>query len=79
VHLGRIPDAGVVQRRLHRPGDFCANLGGFTFTYALGALRDATGSFALGFCFLAGLAAVALAAALALSRLPAPAPAPVGD
>jgi nitrate/nitrite transporter NarK len=60
-------------------GNFCANLGGFTFTYALGALRDATGSFALGFWFLAGLAAVALAAALALSRLPAPAPAPVGD
>ena len=30
-------------------GNLCANLGGFTFTYALGALRDATGSFALGY------------------------------
>jgi nitrate/nitrite transporter NarK len=55
-------------------GNFCANLGGFTFTYALGALRDVTGSFALGFWLLAGLAAVALVATTALSRLPAATP-----
>jgi nitrate/nitrite transporter NarK len=52
-------------------GNFCANLGGFAFTYSLGALRDATGSFALGFWLLAGLAAIALASTVVLSRLPA--------
>lgn len=54
-------------------GNFWANVGGFAFTYALGALRDATGSFVVGFWSLAALTAVALAATAALARRPAPA------
>jgi sugar phosphate permease len=56
-------------------GNFCANLGGFASVLALGALKDATGSFEPGFFFLAGIALLGFAALVALSRLPAPAPA----
>jgi nitrate/nitrite transporter NarK len=49
-------------------GNFFANVGGFTATYALGALKDATGSFAVGFYSLAGLCGVGLVATLALAR-----------
>lgn len=48
-------------------GNFLANLGGFTFAYTLGALRDATGSFAdamyalSGLCFLGVILSVSLA------------------
>lgn len=47
-------------------GNFCANLGGFASAYLLGALKDAVGSFQVGFLTLAGLCAVALVATLAL-------------
>ncbi|MFD7512796.1 MFS transporter, partial [Streptomyces sp. NPDC059853] len=66
-------------------GNFCANAGGFAAISALGAIKDGTGSFALGFQLLAGLYGLALLAVLALTRttpltegsLPAPpAPAP---
>ncbi|MEV0898275.1 MFS transporter [Actinoplanes sp. NPDC049802] len=43
-------------------GNFCANLGSFAFVYALGAVKDATGSFRSGFLSLAVLCLVALAA-----------------
>jgi predicted MFS family arabinose efflux permease len=43
-------------------GNFCANLGSFTFVYALGAVKDATGSFGAGFVSLAALCVVALIA-----------------
>lgn len=43
-------------------GNFCANLGSFAFVYALGAVKDATGSFRVGFLSLAALCLVALAA-----------------
>ena len=43
-------------------GNFCANLGGFVFVYALGAVKDVTGSFRTGFVSLAVLCVVALAA-----------------
>jgi nitrate/nitrite transporter NarK len=49
-------------------GNFCANLGGFACTYLLGALMDATGSFATGFGVMAGMAVLALATTLVLSR-----------
>lgn len=49
-------------------GNFCANVGGFTFTYTLGALKDATGSFAVGFYSLAALCVPALLATIALAR-----------
>ncbi|WP_249714204.1 MFS transporter [Rhizomonospora bruguierae] len=49
-------------------GNFCANLGGFACTYLLGALMDATGSFATGFGIMAGMAALALATTLVLAR-----------
>lgn len=39
-------------------GNFLANLGGFTFAYAMGAIRDATGSFADGMYALAALCVV---------------------
>jgi predicted MFS family arabinose efflux permease len=43
-------------------GNFCANLGSFAFVYALGAVKDATGSFRAGFLSLAVLCVVALIA-----------------
>ncbi|GAA0443043.1 MFS transporter [Actinoplanes capillaceus] len=43
-------------------GNFCANLGSFAFVYALGAVKDATGSFRAGFLSLAALCVVALIA-----------------
>jgi sugar phosphate permease len=46
-----------------------ANLGSFTFSLLLGALRDATGSFAVGFALVAGLAAVGLLLTLWLARI----------
>jgi MFS transporter, ACS family, D-galactonate transporter len=49
-------------------GNFCANLGGFACTFLLGALMDATGSFATGFGIMAGMAVLALATTLVLSR-----------
>ncbi len=38
-------------------GNFCANLGGFGFSYGLGLVKDATGSFDVGLLMLAGLCA----------------------
>lgn len=49
--------------------NLCANLGGLTFAYTLGAVRDATGSFAGGFRALAVLCLVGLAATGVLSRI----------
>ena len=42
--------------------NFCANLGGLTFAYTLGAVKDATGSFDGGFYALAVLCLIGLAA-----------------
>ncbi len=50
--------------------NFCANLGGLTFAYTLGAVKDATGSFAAGFYSLAGMCVVGLVATFLISRLP---------
>jgi len=50
-------------------GNFFANIGGFTFTYTLGALKDATGSFAVGFYSLSGLCVIGLLGTVALSRM----------
>lgn len=50
-------------------GNFFANLGAFTFVYTLGALKDATGSFDVGFYGIAGLCLVALACTIMLARL----------
>ena len=49
--------------------NFWANVGGLTFAYTLGAIRDATGSFAVGFYSLAGLCAVGVVATLVLGWL----------
>lgn len=46
-----------------------ANLGGLTFAYTLGAVRDASGSFDRGFHALAVLAVVGLLATVSLERL----------
>ncbi|AEV83002.1 putative transporter [Actinoplanes sp. SE50] len=54
-------------------GNFCANLGSFAFVYALGAVKDATGSFRAGFLSLAALCVLALVAAAVARRVPAPA------
>jgi nitrate/nitrite transporter NarK len=66
-HLGR-PVAGAISGF----GNFCANLGGFTSVWALGGLKDATGSFDLGFLLLAALVAVGIGALLVLRRIPVP-------
>jgi nitrate/nitrite transporter NarK len=57
-------------------GNFCANLGSFSFVYALGAVKDATGSFRAGFLSLAALCLVALIAAYAIRRSRAAVPPP---
>lgn len=49
--------------------NFCANLGGLSFIYTLGAVRDATGSFAIGFYSLAAMCVVGLVATWLLTRL----------
>jgi nitrate/nitrite transporter NarK len=51
--------------------NFCANVGGLTFAYTLGAVKDATGSFAVGLYALAGLCLVGLVATAIIARLPA--------
>jgi MFS transporter, ACS family, D-galactonate transporter len=50
-------------------GNFFANLGGFTFVYTLGAIKDATGSFEAGFDALAGACLVGVALSVLLARL----------
>lgn len=50
-------------------GNFFANLGGFTFVYVLGAVKDATGSFDAGFAALSVACLVSLGATLWLARL----------
>lgn len=59
-------------------GNFCANLGGFAFTYGLGAIKDTVGSFQAGLWTMSGMCVTALAAVYAISRLPAPRNAPAG-
>jgi ACS family D-galactonate transporter-like MFS transporter len=49
-------------------GNFCANLGGFASALLLGVIKDATGSFGLGFLTLSGVALVGLLAVVWLSR-----------
>lgn len=50
----------------------CANLGGLTFAYTFGVVKDATGSFAAGLYALAGCCLVSLAATAVLARLTRP-------
>ena len=49
--------------------NLCANLGGLGATYALGSIRDATDSFALGFSLLAALCISAIGGAVLLGRI----------
>ncbi len=49
-------------------GNGFANLGAFTFIYALGAIKDATGAFTAGFYAIAVACAVGVLASLALAR-----------
>ena len=67
----------AVPRRLFGPGiaglssgfgNLCANLGGFASGLLLGVLRDATGSFTLGFYCLAAIAFIGFAAVMWLWR-----------
>ncbi|HZU67001.1 MAG TPA: MFS transporter [Ktedonobacteraceae bacterium] len=50
-------------------GNFFANLGALTFTYTLGALKDATGSFDVGLYGIAALCLLALICTLLLARM----------
>jgi sugar phosphate permease len=49
--------------------NFCASLGAFSFVYAFGALKDATGSFDISFYALAGCCFAGTLLALLLSRM----------
>jgi predicted MFS family arabinose efflux permease len=49
-------------------GNFFANVGGFTVAYALGAIRDASGSFAIGLYLMSALCLAALLCVVALGR-----------
>ncbi|GAB7003576.1 hypothetical protein JCM18899A_10470 [Nocardioides sp. AN3] len=59
-------NAGVVSGF----GNFCANLGAFAFTYGIGAVKQATGSFDVAMWTLAGLCLVGVAAVALISRVP---------
>lgn len=50
-------------------GNFFANMGGFTFAYTLGAVKDATGSFAVGLYAAAGMCVLGLACTVSLARV----------
>jgi sugar phosphate permease len=50
-------------------GNFFANLGGFSSTYLLGALKDATGAFRPGFLVISGFCFLGLALTLVLRRI----------
>jgi nitrate/nitrite transporter NarK len=50
-------------------GNFCANMGGLTFAYTLGALKDSTGSFAIGLYSLSGMCVVGLGISIVLARV----------
>jgi nitrate/nitrite transporter NarK len=50
-------------------GNFFANLGGFSMIYALGAMKDATGSFDSGIYGIAGLCLIALLCTVLLARM----------
>ncbi|MDQ6876615.1 MAG: MFS transporter [Candidatus Dormibacteraeota bacterium] len=50
-------------------GNFLANLGGFTFAYALGAVRDATGAFSYAIYVLSALCVLGVVLTLVLSRM----------
>jgi len=50
-------------------GNFFANVGGFTFAYTLGALKDATGSFAVGLYSLSAMCLIGLVCTVALGRM----------
>jgi MFS transporter, ACS family, D-galactonate transporter len=54
--------------------NFFANLGGLTFAYTLGAVKDLTGSFTIGFYSLAAACGVALVATALLARIGPPEP-----
>jgi sugar phosphate permease len=49
-------------------GNFFANLGGVVFTFGFGAIRDATGSFTLGFRLLSAMAVIGLLCTLSAAR-----------
>jgi DHA1 family inner membrane transport protein len=49
--------------------NFFANVGGFSFTYTIGALKDATGSFDVGFYALAGCCVAGIALTLILAAI----------
>lgn len=49
-------------------GNFFANIGGFTFAYTIGALKDATGSFSLGLYTLSAFCVIGVALTWLLSR-----------
>lgn len=49
--------------------NLCANLGGLCATYALGSIRDATDSFAIGFYLLSALCISAIGGAVLLGRI----------
>jgi predicted MFS family arabinose efflux permease len=51
-------------------GNLCANLGGITFTYLLGSIKDATGSFNVGLYALAAMCVAGLIAVWIITRLP---------
>ncbi|MET0235783.1 MAG: MFS transporter [Kibdelosporangium sp.] len=53
-------------------GNFWANLGGFCAVWALGGLKDATGSFTAGFLALAGLCVIGIGAVGVLRRIALP-------
>jgi sugar phosphate permease len=49
-------------------GNFFANIGGFTFVYLLGVLKDVTGLFSFGFYAIAGSCIIGLIATALLAR-----------
>src|SRR3970282_3006818 len=55
-------------------GNFFANVGAFTFTYLLGALKDQTGSFKLGFYAIVGACLLGFLFTIVLEKMRRDAP-----
>jgi sugar phosphate permease len=60
-------------------GNFFANIGGFSFTYLLGALKDTTGSFKAGLLLICGTCFLGLALTFMLKRMSHKTAVPIED
>ena len=74
--LDELVESGATPRRSSRTtgltsgwSNLCANIGGLSFAFGLGQIKDVTGSFAIGMYAMVGLCLLGLVGAYGLSVL----------